>query len=147
MGELVFILNNLWLVLALFFAYWWLWVPVMLFLAYIGALKKYNQKVYLSGLKWVMLELKVPIDAHKSPKAMEQVFAALHSIGGIGDPPENLWAKFKAWRESVFKGKVPDWNVFEIFAPAERFSSLSGARNSIGSSLNRSFSPIIRRRK
>ena len=116
MGELVFILNNLWLVLALFFAYWWLWVPVMLFLAYIGALKKYNQKVYLSGLKWVMLELKDPIDAHKSPKAMEQVFAALHSIGGIGDPPENLWAKFKAWRESVFKGKVPDWYVFEIFA-------------------------------
>ena len=114
-----FILNTLgsiWIALSFVFAYWWIWAPIMLIIVYLEALTSYSCRVYLAGLKWVLLELQLPMDAHKSPKAMEQVFSALHSIGGIGDPPEGLLASFKAWRGKVFEGKVPDWYSFEMFA-------------------------------
>ena len=97
-------------------AYWWIWAPIFLFIVYIETLTEFNRRTYLTGLMWVLLELRLPMDPHKSPKAMEQLFSALHSIGGIGDPPENLWVAFKAWRAKVFEGKVPDWYSFEIFA-------------------------------
>ncbi len=108
--------NVILFVFGVIFAYWWIWIPLFLFVFYIGALKHYNQRVYKAGLKWVLLELRLPMDPHKSPKAMEQLFSALHSIGGIGDPPENLIESFKAWRGEVFEGKIPDWFSFEILA-------------------------------
>ncbi len=100
----------------LVFSYWWIFVPFMLGAVYFETLKKYNQKVYKSQLKWVVLDLRIPADVHKSPKAMEQVFSALHSIGGVGDPPEKFSDSFKAWRAAVFEGKVPDWYSLEIVA-------------------------------
>ena len=110
------ILGPIWIALGFAFAYWWIWAPLILVFVYIEALAQYNRRVYLAGLKWILLELRLPMDPHKSPKAMEQLFSALHSIGGIGDPPENASASFKAWRAKVFEGKVPDWYSFEIFA-------------------------------
>ncbi|MEK7645756.1 MAG: hypothetical protein AAB374_01470 [Patescibacteria group bacterium] len=94
-------------------AYWWIWTPLALVFAYLEALKHYNQRVYRAGLKWITYELRIPIDAHKSLKAMEQIFAGLHVVGQ-GLPPKNLWEKYKKWRDAYFKGKVPDWLALEI---------------------------------
>ncbi|MBP9822495.1 MAG: hypothetical protein KBC81_03595 [Candidatus Pacebacteria bacterium] len=104
------------LALQLVFYVWWIWAPLILGFVYLDSVKKFNQKVYKAGLKWTVLELKIPTDVHKSPKAMEQVFSALHSISGFGDPAEGRKDVFKAWKESVFQGKVPDWFSFEILA-------------------------------
>ena len=88
-------------------------MPVFIFVVYLESLKEYNQKVYKAGLKWITYELRIPLDAHKSLKAMEQIFAGLHVVGQ-GSPPKNLWEKYKKWRDAVFKGKVPDWFALEI---------------------------------
>lgn len=95
------------------FAYWWIWAPAFIFIVYLESLKEYNQKVYKAGLKWITYELRIPLDAHKSLKAMEQIFAGLHVVGQ-GSPPKNLWEKYKKWRDAFFKGKVPDWFALEI---------------------------------
>jgi len=102
--------------LSLAISYWWIWAPLVLFFVYIAVFEGHSKRVYQASLEWVTLELKLPADTHKSPKAMEQVFSALHSIGGVGDPPDSLLKSFKAWRGNVFEGKVPDWYSFEIFA-------------------------------
>jgi len=106
-------LGSTWTAFILVFDYWWIWVPLILIAVYFETLKEYNQKVYKSELKWITYELKIPIDAHKSLKAMEQIFAGLHVIGQTS-PAKNLWEKYKKWRDGLFKGKVQDWLSLEI---------------------------------
>ena len=103
--------------LAFVFAYWWIWAPILILIVYYEALKEYNQKFYKAGLKWITYDLKIPIDAHKSLKAMEQIFAGLHVVGQ-GAPAKNAWEKYKKWRDGFFKGKVPDWFAVEIVGSA-----------------------------
>jgi hypothetical protein len=102
--------------LGIVFSYWWIWAPIAVVSVYLETLERHNQRVYKAGLKWVVLELRLPMDPHKSYKAMEQIFSALHSTGGVGDPPEGLLKKFKEWRERISTGKIPDWYTFEMFA-------------------------------
>lgn len=102
-----------WFAVSLVFMYWWIWAPIMVLISYYEALKEYNKKVYKAGLKWITYELRIPLDAHKSLKAMEQIFAGFHVIGQ-SSPPKTLWEKYKKWRDAFFKGKVPDWFALEI---------------------------------
>lgn len=61
------------------------------------------RREYISKIKWKLLEIKIPREILKSPKAMEIVFAALHSIqSGI--------KFFDKW----IKGQVPGWMTFEM---------------------------------
>lgn len=106
-------LGSAWTALSLTFAYWWIWAPIILVFVYYEALKEYNQKVYKAGLKWITYELRIPLDAHKSLKAMEQIFAGFHVVGQ-STPAKNLWEKYKKWRDAFFKGKVLDWFSLEI---------------------------------
>lgn len=103
------VLISFWIVIA----YWWIWAPIMVLFVYAESLKKYNQKAYKAGLKWITYELRIPVDSHKSLKAMEQIFAGFHVVGQ-GAPAKNLWEKYKKWRDGFFKGKVPDWFSLEI---------------------------------
>ncbi|PIR41850.1 MAG: hypothetical protein COV30_01510 [Candidatus Yanofskybacteria bacterium CG10_big_fil_rev_8_21_14_0_10_37_15] len=83
--------------------YWWVYIPPLLFFGLVGAYQNYTRLLYILGLKWILLEIKVPRDPGRSPKATEQIFIALH---GIMPPPIK-------WRDRFFKGKVPDWFSFE----------------------------------
>lgn len=105
--------GSVWIAVVWVFTYWWIWAPVFLLIVYYEALKEYNQKVYKTELKWITYELRVPLDTHKSLKAMEQIFAGFHVIGQ-SSPPKNLWEKYKKWRDGLFKGKVQDWFSLEI---------------------------------
>src|SRR5258708_7791866 len=100
-------------VFGILLAYWWIWLPVVLFLDFVEAFKSYNREVYLASLKWALYEIKIPIDAHKSLKAMEQIFAGFHIIGQSA-PPKNAWEVFKKWRDGFFKGKIGDWLSLEM---------------------------------
>jgi hypothetical protein len=99
--------------LSIIFFYWWLWLPPALFIAFWELLVDYNQAKYISQFKWIILELQVPRDVHRSIKAMEQTFSGLHVIGSVG-APKKLREIFKAWREKNFKGKIADWISLEI---------------------------------
>ncbi|MEK7615736.1 MAG: hypothetical protein AAB420_00840 [Patescibacteria group bacterium] len=67
----------------------------------------YREEHYKSSkrlLPWVYLEIKIPREVLKGPKAMEQFFAALHPLG-------NFPASFaKRW----WDGEVPRWHVIDI---------------------------------
>lgn len=59
---------------------WWWAGPIVLFYLFKILWKKYSFNQYLGTLKWVMLEIKPPRNIERSPRTMEQVFAALHGI-------------------------------------------------------------------
>src|SRR5690606_8080270 len=93
--------------LYVFAEFWWIIVPVALGFIFFANFETYNRINYLASLDWVLLELRVPREPNKSPKAMEQVFAGLHGVSGA--------VKTK---DRIFKGKVGDWFSFEIAGTA-----------------------------
>ncbi|HZZ99778.1 MAG TPA: hypothetical protein VFK07_03675, partial [Candidatus Paceibacterota bacterium] len=99
--------------LQLFLDYWWIWLPLMLISIYTEIAPAYSRLKYLAGLTWVMLEIRVPQEPHKSLKAMEQIFEALHSIA-TPRPPKNLKEKYGQWKARFFEGKTQDWLALEI---------------------------------
>lgn len=60
---------------------------------------------YLRSIKWVLLEIKIPAVIEKTPKAMEQVFAAVYGIFSFG---------FN-FRQKYWEGHLrEDWISFEL---------------------------------
>lgn len=84
-------------------SFWYLVVPPALFLIFAELWLVYVQKRYISNIKWVMLEVTVPKEVMKTPKAMEQVFAGLSIIQSGINFVEKWW-----------KGKVQEWVSFEV---------------------------------
>ena len=102
--SITLILDSLRIVYDLFVGFWWLYLPALLFFAWLVSFEIYNRLKYLATLEWTLLEIRVPREVNKSPKGMEQIFAALFGIflGPV------------RWQDKFFKGKVPDWFSFEI---------------------------------
>ncbi len=104
MEQLLFIRDSLSIVWGILSLYWWIYLPVLLFFGWLRSFETYNRLRHLASLEWVLLEIRVPREVNKSPKGMEQVFAALY---GIFLGPIRWWDRF-------FKGKIPDWFSFEM---------------------------------
>lgn len=104
MDQFSFILDILYSAFFLFIGYWWIYLPVLLFFALMSVFELYTKLKYIKAIKWVLLELKIPQDPGKSPKATEQIFATLH--GTL--PPPILW------RNKFFKGNMVNWISLEI---------------------------------
>ncbi|MEZ4211016.1 MAG: hypothetical protein R3B39_01835 [Candidatus Paceibacterota bacterium] len=80
-----------WLPLVLVFLGWKLWV-------------NYVREDWLSGVKWVLLEIKVPKEVFKSPAAMELALSnALSQGGGVANNYQKYW-----------QGRVINWFSLEI---------------------------------
>ncbi len=85
--------------------YWWIIAPVALFFIFKELWLDYIQTKYLNSIKWTLLEIKIPKEVQKTPKAMEQVFAGFH---GIHSNPDFI--------EKWFKGKVQLWLSLEAIS-------------------------------
>jgi hypothetical protein len=59
---------------------WWWAGPIVLFWLFKILWKKYSFGQYLSTLKFVVLEIKPPRNIERSPRTMEQIFAALFGV-------------------------------------------------------------------
>lgn len=93
----VFALAPLWLPPLLAYTLWHMWM-------------KYVQARFLAKTEMILLEIKVPRDIEKSPRAMELFFAGIHNVSS-GD------GTFIArWIE----GKVRPWWSFEIISDEGR---------------------------
>ena len=90
-------------VIRVFLSLWWLWLPVFLGAIFIELWTKYLKIKALKKIKWLLLEVKIPRDIMRTPKAMEQIFSGLHGI----------ITKVK-FLDKYFKGKVQEWFSFEI---------------------------------
>ena len=64
---------------------------------------KYLELKAIKKIKWLLLEIKIPRDIEKTPRAMEQVFSGLHGV----------LASIK-FLDKYWKGKVQPWFSFEI---------------------------------
>jgi hypothetical protein len=95
------ILNVIWVVIKYG---WWVILPVGLFFIFIDFWERGQRSLYIKKMKWVFLEIKIPGNVLKTPKAMDNIFTALHSI--VESDPN--------WKEVFFKGKVLPWYSFEL---------------------------------
>jgi hypothetical protein len=65
---------------------------------------QYVNKEYLLGLKWVLLEIKLPSDVYKTPEAMDIILGNIFfQGGGVG-----------SWNDRIWKGKLLAYTTLEI---------------------------------
>ncbi|MBU2564583.1 hypothetical protein KKA23_03325 [Patescibacteria group bacterium] len=88
----------------LFLGYWWLILPIILFFILKKIWMKHIKKEFIKGLQWTTLEIRIPRNVVKTPKAMEQFFTGIH-----------VSKKDPDFKEKYFKGEIPPWHSLEIF--------------------------------
>jgi hypothetical protein len=72
--------------------FWWLWLFFILIPIINSLWLFWRQELFKRGIKWVLLELRMPRMLEKSPQAMEQVLKGLHSLrNSAGDVREKYW--------------------------------------------------------
>ena len=135
---LVPIFQSIW---AVWSEVWWFVVPIVLALMLWETWKLYLHIRFLKGIKWEVLEIKVPKNVLKTPKAMEQIFAAAHApysygfrfydkywkglgeyffsfelVGRAGETHFYLRTpqQFRGMMESAIYGQYPDAEITEV---------------------------------
>lgn len=87
---------------------WWIVLPLVAFFIFWDFWKLYIHVRFVKGISWRVLEIKIPKNVLKTPKAMEQIFAAAHAPYSYGLLPLD-----KYW-----KGKEESWMSFELIGHA-----------------------------
>lgn len=83
--------------------WWWTFTPIVLFFILFHLWIFYIQRRYASRINWKLLEITIPREVFKSPKAMEQVFANIHGVYS----ERNLIEKY-------IDGEIPTFFSFEM---------------------------------
>lgn len=83
---------------------WWVILPVGLFFIWNELWLWGLNFIWKGGLSWTLLEIKIPKNILKTPKAMENVFSALHAI----------YVKSIGWEDRYFKGEDLLWFTCEL---------------------------------
>lgn len=78
------------------------WAPFVLGAMLVSIWLRYVRTKFISGIDWVILEVKLPKDIYKSPLAMEVVLNALYQT------PSGQWF------DRFFKGKLKNWFSLEL---------------------------------
>jgi len=89
--------------LSTFFAWFPYWGPIFLGYLFLHQWMHYVQGRYISRINWIMLEVKIPKEIHKTPLAMEIMLNALYQSSGK-----------IVWWDKYWKGKVKDWFSLEM---------------------------------
>jgi hypothetical protein len=87
---------------------WWIVIPLITGMMLWETWKLYLHVRFLSNIKWEVLEIKIPKNVLKTPKAMEQIFAAAHTPYSYG---------YKWWQKYL-EGRDEDFFSFEIVGRA-----------------------------
>lgn len=78
------------------------WGPIIFGMIFWHEWVRYVRAQYLANMKWVLLEIKVPKEIHKSPLAMEIALNALYQTSEGN------------WYDKYWKGKLKDWFSLEM---------------------------------
>jgi len=82
---------------------WWVILPLGLFYIWNDFWVWGKNRLWRRGVKWMMLEIKIPRNIEKTPKAMESIFSSLHVMQkGIG------------FEDIYFKGEESPWFTCEL---------------------------------
>src|SRR3989344_2905704 len=88
---------------------WWLIIPALLFRPFMYFWLWYINGLFIQKMRWAVLRVRVPHEIMKTPKAMEQVFAAAHGTYSFG---VRFYKKY-------WEGEIEKWTSFEIMGDAE----------------------------
>lgn len=88
---------------AFFIDYWWLVLPPAIFFIFLDIWLIAIRTRWIKALPWITLEIRIPREILKTPKAMEQVFSGMHALY---DPPNPL--------EKWWQGRLQEWVSFEM---------------------------------
>lgn len=83
---------------------WWLWLFFVLVLLSYSLWMAYAQDYYKKAIRWTILEMRVPRELRKSPRAMEQIFMSLHAMRN--SPGQ--------WRDRYWDGETTRWFSCEV---------------------------------
>ncbi len=95
------ILGSIW---AVWEAVWWFAAPLIAIIVFWEAWHLYLHHKWVHHIHWTLLELKVPKNILKTPKAMEQIFAAAHAPYSYG----------YSWFQKYIQGRDEYWMSFEL---------------------------------
>ncbi len=70
---------------------WWLWLFIVLISIAPLFWLAYAQEYYRRSTPYVLLELRMPREVRKTPRAMEQVLTTMHAIRNSPSDPGELW--------------------------------------------------------
>mgnify|MGYP001592008495 FL=1 len=71
---------------------WWLWIFLILFFVGRNIWLTWRYLVYKKSIPWDLLEIRIPREVRRPPRAMEQVFMAIYSLmNSAGDFNEKWW--------------------------------------------------------
>ena len=87
---------------------WWIVLVLIALFIFWDFWLLYLHVRFVRGISWKLLEIKIPKNVLKTPKAMEQIFAAAHTPYSYGIAPFD-----KYW-----KGKEDPWMSFELIGRA-----------------------------
>ncbi len=91
-------------VLQVFYWTWWFVVPIVLAFIFWEIWLFYIEHYFKNNIKWALLRVKTPKEILKTPKSMEQIFAAAYGTYSFGLKPfEKYWL-----------GRVELWTSFEL---------------------------------
>jgi len=90
---------------AVFAVTWWIILPIGMLFVFWKFWLYYIYYKYLHSYDWMLLEIKIPAVIEKTPKAMEQIFAAVYGIFSFGF----------TFRQKYIEGHLhEDWMSFEL---------------------------------
>lgn len=104
MDPKIFVLGILGKIWEAFSISWWIIIPLVLFFIWKYFWVWGLNQMWRKKIKWVVLELKIPRNILKTPKAMENVFSALHA----------MWYKPVEFEDIYFKGEELLWFTCEL---------------------------------
>src|SRR3989338_7558565 len=85
-------------------SFWWVWLPILLLVLLYNLWLGYIRAKYKAGIKWSLLEIRIPREIKKTPKAMEQILAGMY---GLRNKAGNIIEKY-------VDGEVTMWFSFEM---------------------------------
>lgn len=80
-----------------------IWGPLFVVAVFVRVWIRYVQLKTIAGKEYVLLEVRLPQEVHRSPKAMELLLNAFHNPGEMG-----------TWVKKYWKGNVVPWASLEI---------------------------------
>jgi len=96
------IIQNIFYVLA---ASWWIDLPLILLPVFLNSWLMSIRFKFIIKMKWKLLEIKIPKEILRSPKAMEQVFSTMY----------NMYDK-RNFVDTWWKGELQEWASFEMMS-------------------------------
>lgn len=82
---------------------WWFWLFLILLFIAKSFWRAYVQEYYKRTIDWTFIELRIPREIRRTPKAMEQVFMTMHAVRNSASDVQERW----------WDGEVPMWFACE----------------------------------